>query len=118
MAWLYYLFWILPCVCVLLALWRRVTRRERWSGESVAIGAIAVMAVALDATFLRNPLATRLADATVPAALLGAWLLGLAWSMKSPPLDCDCGARARRPSCWAARSSPSGRVGDVQRQAR
>ena len=46
--------------------------------------AIAVMAVALDATFLRNPLATRLADATVPAALLGAWLLGLVWSMKSP----------------------------------
>src|SRR5919108_645059 len=31
----------------------------------------------LDATFLRNPLETRLADATVPAALLGAWLLGL-----------------------------------------
>lgn len=83
LAWLYYVFWILPCVCVLLALWRRVTRREQWSGESVAIWAIAVMAVALDATFLRNPLATRLADATVPAALLGAWLLGLVWSMKS-----------------------------------
>jgi hypothetical protein len=83
-AWLYYLFWILPPVCVLLALWRRVTRREQWSGEWVAICAIAVMAVALDATFLRNPLATRLADATVPAALLGAWLIGLAWSMKSP----------------------------------
>jgi hypothetical protein len=43
------------------------------------------MAVALDATFLRNPLGTRLADATVPAALLGAWLLGLVWSMKAPP---------------------------------
>ena len=92
-AWLYYLFWILPFACVLLALGRRITRRERWSGEWVAIVAIAVMAVALDATFLRNPLATRLADATVPAALLGAWLLGLAWSMKSP-LSMALAARA------------------------
>jgi hypothetical protein len=82
-AWLYYLFWILPLVCVVLAVLRRVTRRERWAGEWVAVVAIACLAVALDATFLRNPLETRLADATVPAALLGAWLLGLVWSMQS-----------------------------------
>ena len=50
-----------------------------------AVCAIALMAMALDATFLRNPLSTRLADDTVPAALLGAWLLGLVWSMKAPP---------------------------------
>ena len=68
--------------CLLLAVWRRVTRRERWAGESVAVGAIALIGLALDASFLRNPLETRLADATVPACLLGAWLLGLAWTMK------------------------------------
>jgi hypothetical protein len=84
-AWLYYLFWSLPVVCVALAVWRGVARRQQWAGESVAVAAIAILALALDATFLRNPLETRLADATVPAALLGAWLLGVAWSMKSHP---------------------------------
>jgi len=82
-AWLYYLFWSLPIVGVVLAIWRRVARLERWPGEAVAVSAIAILAVALDATFLRNPLETRLADATVPAALLGAWLIGLGWSTKS-----------------------------------
>ena len=67
---------------VVLALWRRITRRERWAGESVAVGAIALIALALDASFLRNPLETRLADAMVPGCLLGAWLLGLVWMMK------------------------------------
>ena len=84
-AWLYYLFWMLPLASVPLAVLRRLTRRDRWPGESVAVVSIAVLAVALDATFLRNPLGTRLADATVPAALLGAWLLGLVWSMTSHP---------------------------------
>ena len=81
-AWLYYLFWTLALVCLVLAVWRRVSRRERWVGESVAVGAIALIALAVDATFLRNPLETRLADAMVPACLLGAWLLGLVWMMK------------------------------------
>ena len=84
-AWLYYLFWTLACLCLLLAVWRRITRREGWAGESVAVGAIALIGLALDASFLRNPLETRLADATVPACLLGAWLLGLAWTMKGRP---------------------------------
>ena len=84
-AWLYYLFWILPLVSVPLAVLRRIARREPWSGEWIAVTSIALLALALDATFLRNPLGTRLADATVPAALLGAWLIGLVWSMKSHP---------------------------------
>lgn len=81
-AWLYYLFWSLAGISLLVAVWRRVTRREAWAGESVAVGAIALIALALDASFLRNPLETRIADATVPACLLGAWLLGVAWTMK------------------------------------
>ncbi len=83
-AWMYYLYWTLPLVCVLIALWRRVTRREQWPGEWVAVSGIAILALALDATFLRNPLETRLADAVVPASLLGAWLLGLAWRVRTP----------------------------------
>lgn len=82
-AWLYYMFWILPIASVVIAAWRRIRRREQWSGEWVAVVGIAILGLALDATFLRNPLETRLADATVPAALLGAWLLGLLWRMKS-----------------------------------
>lgn len=84
-AWLYYLFWILPLASVALALLRRLRRRDQWPGEWVAVVSIALLALALDATFLRNPLGTRLADAIVPAALLGAWLLGLVWSMTSHP---------------------------------
>jgi hypothetical protein len=82
-AWLYYLFWILPLASLVIAAWRRITKREQWSGEWVAVVGIAILGVALDATFLRNPLETRLADATVPAALLGSWLLGLLWQMKA-----------------------------------
>lgn len=82
-AWLFYLFYALPVVCAVLALWRGLSRRQRWPGESAAIGAIALVALAIDAGFLRNPLSTRLADATVPACFLGAWLLGLAWTMRS-----------------------------------
>jgi hypothetical protein len=81
-AWLYYLFYALPLICVGLAVWRRVTKREPWAGESAAVGAIALMALAVDVGFLRKPLATRLPDAIVPACLLGAWLLGLAWSAR------------------------------------
>jgi hypothetical protein len=83
-AWMYYGYWTLPAICVLIAVWRRVTRREQWPGEWVAVCAIAILALALDATFLRNPLETRLADAVVPASLLGAWLLGLAWHFRGP----------------------------------
>jgi hypothetical protein len=82
-AWLYYLFWSLPIIAVAIAVVRRVIRRERWAGESVSVVGVAILALALDATFLRNPLETRLADATVPAALLAAWLLGLVWTMRS-----------------------------------
>ena len=91
-AWLFYLFWSLPLVCVALAAYRRLTQRERWAGESAAVAGIALMALAIDATFLRNPLEIRLADATVPAALLGAWLAGLVLTM---PLRTAIGVSAR-----------------------
>jgi hypothetical protein len=98
-AWLYYLFWTLAVVCVLVAVWRRFMGGEQWRGESAAVIAISAIALALDASFLRNPLETRLADATVPAALLGAWLLGLAWH-----------ARARLPIVVTLRAVAAGIV--------
>jgi hypothetical protein len=78
----------------------------------VAVGAIAILAVALDATFLRNPLQTRLADATVPAALLGAWLLGLVWSMHARPV-LNVGARAVTVLLLVGTTVSIWRVGDV-----
>jgi hypothetical protein len=83
LAWMYYLYWTIAGLCMVLALARRVLRREQWRGESVAVGAIALVGLALDSSFLRNPLETRLADAVVPACLLGAWLLGLVWTMQA-----------------------------------
>jgi len=83
-AWMYYLYWSLPILSVPIALWRRFAARQAWPGESAAVCAIAVLALALDVTFLRNPLETRLPDAVVPASLLGAWLLGLAWRVRAP----------------------------------
>jgi hypothetical protein len=77
-AWLFYLFYLLPIVCAVVAVWHRVTGRERWPGESAAVAALSMLALLADAGFLRNPLATRLPDATVPACLLGAWLIGRA----------------------------------------
>ena len=42
--------------------------------------ALAVLAIVVNAGFLRDILRTRLPDAIVPAALLGAWALGLCWT--------------------------------------
>jgi hypothetical protein len=111
-AWLYYLFWSLPIVSVAIAVVRRATRRERWPGESVAVVGIAILALALDATFLRNPLETRLADATVPAALLGAWLLSLVWTIETR-LAIRLAARVAAAAVLVFTTVAIWRIGDV-----
>jgi hypothetical protein len=111
-AWLYYLFWSLPVIAVAIAVVRRVARRERWAGESVAVVGVAMLALALDATFLRNPLETRLADATVPAALLAAWLLSLVWTMQAR-LAIRLMARVAAAALLAFTTVAIWRIGDV-----
>jgi hypothetical protein len=111
-AWMYYLYWTLPILSALFAVARRITRREQWAGESAAVCAIAMLALALNATFLRNPLETRLADAVVPASLLGAWLLGLAWHLKGP-IPATVALRAVSVAIVALTSVAIWRVGDV-----
>ena len=82
--WLFYLFRILPVACAFLA-WRRLRGGlDRWPGEAVAVIAIAFMAALANSGFLRDTLKARLPDAIVPAVLLGAWLLSLAWSRHRP----------------------------------
>jgi hypothetical protein len=79
---LFYLFHALPLVCAVLAgvRWRRGS--ERWEGESAAIIAIALMAVPMNLGFMRTPLLARVPDAIVPAFVLLAWLLGLAFEAR------------------------------------
>lgn len=79
-AWLFWLFWSLPLAggAVVVRRWR--LREERWPGELAVAGALVVLAVGVNAGFLRDVLRTRFADAVVPAALLGAWLLGAAFT--------------------------------------
>ncbi len=83
-AWLFWLFWSLPLASAALVArrWRRGD--ERWPGEVAAVVAFVVLAAGLNAGFLRDVLRTRLADVSVPAAILGAWLLGLAWTRTRP----------------------------------
>ncbi len=77
--WLFYLFRLLPALCLVL-LWRRHARGlERWPGETRALAALCVMAVLVDFGLLRGNLPVWLPDAIVPAALLLAWLVPLAW---------------------------------------
>lgn len=78
-AWLFWLFWSLPLVCLVTLCSRAIRRHEQWPGEFAAVAALAVMAIFVNAGFLRDLLRTRFSDAIVPAALLGAWLLGLCW---------------------------------------
>jgi hypothetical protein len=78
-AWLFWMFWGVSIVGGALAMRGLVTGRERWKGESAAVAALAVVAILVNASFLRESLAVRVSDAIVPAALLGAWLLGLCW---------------------------------------
>lgn len=77
---LYWIYWLLPLLALIAAVHHRRTRSERWEGEAAAVAALVVMAAGVNAGFLRNVLAVRVADAAVPAALLGAFVLGLSWT--------------------------------------
>jgi hypothetical protein len=84
-AWLFWLFWMLPAICAAALAWRVVRLPERWPGEFAVIGGLIVLALLVDAGFLRDILRTRFSDAIVPPALLGAWLLGLCWVAPRAP---------------------------------
>jgi hypothetical protein len=78
-AWLFWLYWSVTLVSGLVSAGRFLRGRERWPGETAAVIALIVIAVLVNASFLRESLDVRVSDAVVPAALLGAWLLGLCW---------------------------------------
>jgi hypothetical protein len=81
--WLFYLFYAIPVSTLAVAWWRARRGVEKWPGESAGVAAIAVLAVVMNLGFIRTPLVARLPDACVPAALLGAWLIGLAFDTRA-----------------------------------
>ena len=84
--WLFYLFHAMPFVSLGIALSRARRGRDRWVGESAGVAAIAVMAIVMNFGFIRTPLVARLPDAGAPAAMLGAWLIGLAFYVRPIPV--------------------------------
>ena len=115
-AWLVYLFRALPVLCALAAFRRLRSRRERWAGESAAVIAISLLAVLVNAGFIRDALKVRLPDAIVPAALLGAWLLGIAFSRFSPRPFARATVRVFALAIVALTAAAIAQVADVREQ--
>jgi hypothetical protein len=74
-AWTYYSEIALPLVALALLTLSPVAFRPNWPQARAKIGMVAVLALVLDAGFLRSPLEARLADPSVPLAILLAWML-------------------------------------------
>ena len=75
---LLYELYALPIVALGLLLVRRA--RIDWRTVAAQVAPLALVALFVDFSFLRDPLETRLPDAIVPAVLLGAWLISRAFS--------------------------------------
>jgi hypothetical protein len=74
-AWWYYLELALPFLALAVAACSPTAFRAGWGRARVKIVVVAVLGVVLNAGFLRSPLAARLADPSVPHAILVAWLM-------------------------------------------
>jgi hypothetical protein len=74
-AWTFYAEVALPIVALALLTLSPTAFRPDWPQARAKIGMVAVLALVLDAGFLRSPLAARLADPSVPLAILLAWVL-------------------------------------------
>ena len=73
-AWLYLFEIALPLVVLAIVGLSRDAFRPGWPNAVPKITVVALLGLILDAGFLRSPLAARLADPSVPAAILIAWL--------------------------------------------
>ena len=74
-AWTYYLELAVPVVVLLILVGSRDGFRPGWPRAREKLAVVAVLALTLDAGFLRSPLEARLADPSVPIAVLIAWLI-------------------------------------------
>jgi hypothetical protein len=74
-AWTFYAEIALPLLALVLLASSRDGLRRDWPRARVKLTVVAVLALVLDAGFLRRPLEARLADPSVPLAVLVAWLV-------------------------------------------
>ena len=73
-AWLYHFEIALPILALLVLGLSRDAFRPGWPHAMPKIVVVAILGLILDAGFLRSPLQARVADPTVPHAILLAWL--------------------------------------------
>jgi len=73
-AWFYYLELALPLLALGVLAISRDAFRPAWPRARMKLAMVAVLGIVLNAGFLRSPLAARLADPSVPHAILIAWL--------------------------------------------
>jgi hypothetical protein len=73
-AWLFYAELALPAIVLLVLAASPRAGRRRWPNASVKMAVVAALAAILNAGFLRSPLEARLADPSVPHAIMLAWL--------------------------------------------
>ena len=74
-AWIYYAEIALPLIALVMLLVSRDAFRPSWPRAPAKVATVAALGAALDAGFLRSPLDARLADPSVPHAILLAWLM-------------------------------------------
>jgi hypothetical protein len=77
-AWTFYIELVLPLLAAALLLLAPDGFRPSWPLARAKIGTIAALGLVLNAGFLRSPLEARLADPSVPHAILLAWLCAAA----------------------------------------
>ena len=65
---------------VALAVLAATRARAGWKTVAAWVGPVAIVALLVDFSFIRDPLGTRLADAIVPAVIVGSWLLARAFA--------------------------------------
>jgi hypothetical protein len=65
---------------IALAVLAATRARDGWTSAAAWVAPLALVALLVDFSFIRDPLNTRLADAIVPAVLIGAWLLARAFA--------------------------------------
>jgi len=84
-AWTYYGELALPFAAMIVLTLSPTAFRPSWPNAVAKIGMVAVLGLVLDAGFLRGPLEARLADPSVPHAVLLAWLLTAVYGLLFRP---------------------------------
>jgi hypothetical protein len=79
---LVYEYWAIPLTAALLLF---MSRRRADANTIIArVAPLIVVSLLVNWTFIRDPLITRLQDAIAPAAILGPWLVAIAWRSRHP----------------------------------